>query len=406
MQRLPQRRTHVIAIGCRLLMTSAARPRRRASRASTATPTRCTNSPPARTRRRDLTCVDCHGGDPKTTDETAHVTDNFRSPNTKQGIAELCASCHSDVRRMNPYGLPTDQLERYKTSKHGEQLFEHNDQNVAVCIDCHGVHDILSPQHRQPRLSNQRPQTCGRCHGNEKLMEQYKLPSDIVAQYKTSYHATMLFEKGDFSAPTCVTCHGSHGASPPGTAQVGEVCGKCHVRQRELFAKSPHAEAAAAGLFSECVSCHGNHAIQKASVDLFAQSLRAVSRQGSEATRRPRRFATLIRDSQNDYDTPQRTCTKPPCADWRPMTNNCCCRRPRRRSPNWKRCNTCCARSIEARRGAVAEKLCNADASEYRGPGVGGTLETARVDAGLGFPGGDGGVVLAQAAANRETRQR
>ncbi len=30
-------------------------------------------------------------------------------------------------------------------------------------------------------------------------MDQYKIPSDIVAQYKTSYHATMLFEKGDLS---------------------------------------------------------------------------------------------------------------------------------------------------------------------------------------------------------------
>ena len=96
-----------------------------------------------------------HGGDPKATDETAHATDNFKRPDNKKAIAELCASCHSDVRRMNPYGLPTDQL-RVQDSKHGEQLFEHNDQNVAVCIDCHGVHDILAPQSTgQPRLSHQ-----------------------------------------------------------------------------------------------------------------------------------------------------------------------------------------------------------------------------------------------------------
>jgi hypothetical protein len=169
--------------------------------------------------------------------------------------------------------LPTDQLARYKTSKHGEQLFEHDDQHVAVCTDCHGVHDIVSPKAPTSHVyPTNIPETCGRCHSDEKLMSQYKLPADVVTEYKTSYHAHMLFEKGDLSAPTCVTCHGSHGATPPGTAQVGEVCGKCHVRQRELFAKSPHAQAAAAGKFIQCVGCHGNHAIQQASVRLFDQS--------------------------------------------------------------------------------------------------------------------------------------
>ncbi len=219
-----------------------------------------------------MTCLDCHGGDPKLKDETAHVTTDFRSPSNKREIAEGCAHCHSDVRRMNPYGLPTDQLDRYKTSKHGEQLFQKGDKNVAVCTDCHGVHDILkvrAPQsHTHPANI---PQTCGRCHSDAKLMNQYKLPADAVQKYKTSYHAHILFEKGDLSAPTCVTCHGNHGAVPPGAAQVGQVCGKCHVRQRELFEQSPHLEPAKQDVFKECVDCHGNHAIQKASLDLFAK---------------------------------------------------------------------------------------------------------------------------------------
>jgi hypothetical protein len=103
-------------------------------------------------------------------------------------------------------------------------------------------------------------------------MAKHKLPADPVEKYRESYHAELLFKKGDLSAPTCATCHGNHGATPPGTAEVGQVCGKCHGRQRELFEKSPHAEAAKAGVFSECVSCHGNHAIKKASLDLFGQS--------------------------------------------------------------------------------------------------------------------------------------
>jgi cytochrome c553 len=250
-----------------------------------------------------LTCVDCHGGDPKATDETAHAADNFKRPDNKKAIAEICASCHGDVRKMNPYGLPTDQLDRYKTSKHGEQLFEHNDQKVAVCIDCHGVHDILKVKSPQAHVyPTNIPDTCGRCHGNAKLMEEYKLPTDIITQYKSSYHAYMVFQKGDLSAPTCVTCHGSHGATPPGTKEVGEVCGKCHGRQRELFEKSPHAEAAKAGLFNECVSCHGNHGIQKASVELFAKACVQCHANDPKQLQVRDNIAGLIRQAQTNYE--------------------------------------------------------------------------------------------------------
>ena len=248
-------------------------------------------------------CVDCHGGNAKLADESAHATDNFKRPDTKRAIAEMCASCHSDVRRMNPYGLPTDQLARYKTSKHGEQLFEHNDQKVAVCIDCHGVHDITSPKlptsHVYPTSV---PATCGRCHSDAKLMDQYKLPHDVVDQYKISYHAHYLFEKGDLSAPTCVTCHGSHGATPPGTAQVGEVCGKCHAKQRELFTQSPHGELAAAGLFNGCVSCHSNHAIKQASPQLFSTACVQCHAKDPEQLKLRDELAGLIRKAQERYD--------------------------------------------------------------------------------------------------------
>src|ERR1043166_5478421 len=234
-----------------------------------------------------LKCADCHAG--KLAD--------------KRAIAEMCAACHSDVRKMNPFGLPTDQLDRYKTSKHGEQLFEHNDQKVAVCTDCHGVHDILKVKSPQARTyASSVPATCGHCHSDEKLMSQYKLPADVFEKYKTSYHAHLLFEKGDLNAPTCVTCHGNHGATPPGTAEVGQVCGKCHGRQRELFEKSPHAEAAKAGVFNECIGCHGNHAIQKASVELFSTSCVQCHANDPNQLIVRDQVAGLIRTARGEYD--------------------------------------------------------------------------------------------------------
>ena len=58
-------------------------------------------------------------------------------------IPELCGHCHSDgafMRKYNP-SLRTDQLAQYKTSVHGKRLLQ-GDTKVAVCIDCHGVHDL------------------------------------------------------------------------------------------------------------------------------------------------------------------------------------------------------------------------------------------------------------------------
>lgn len=205
---------------------------------------------------------------------------------------------------MNPYGLPTDQLDRYKTSKHGEQLFGSNDQKVAVCTDCHGVHSIFkvrSPQ--SPTHPANIPRTCGRCHSDAKLMAQYKLPSDVVEQYNTSYHAHLLLQKGDLSAPTCVTCHGNHGARPPGVAEVSQVCGKCHVRQVELFGKSPHAEAAAAGLFGGCISCHGNHGIRKASLNLFAEACVKCHAKDAKPLAVRDQLAGLLRHATADYES-------------------------------------------------------------------------------------------------------
>jgi len=69
-----------------------------------------------------------------------------------------------------------------------------------------------------------------------------------------------------------------------------------------LFAKSPHAEAAAAGLFSECVSCHGNHAIQKASVELFAKACVQCHANDPKELGVRDAVAAVIRGAQNDYD--------------------------------------------------------------------------------------------------------
>jgi len=222
--------------------------------------------------RAGIRCVDCHGGDAAEKEKKASKAPDtgYLGKLTKKKIAEVCGGCHADVRRMNPYGLPTDQLAQYKTSHHGEVLFGDDDEDVATCSDCHGAHGVLAVRDpHSPVHPKNVPGTCGRCHSNKELMQDHDLRSNEEEQYRESVHADLLYNRGDLSAPTCVTCHGNHGAVPPGFANVGLVCGKCHIKQKEFFEMSPHAKPAREGDFETCVTCHGNHKIVPPSDAIF-----------------------------------------------------------------------------------------------------------------------------------------
>ncbi len=220
-------------------------------------------------------CNKCHGGDPAQDDKDLAKgpgTGYIGIPDKKQTM-ELCGNCHSDVSTMNFYGTRTDQLAQYKTSHHGKKLLEEGNTKVAVCSDCHGYHEVLKIS--DPNSSvypGNLPKTCAKCHGNEKLMHSFGLPSDVFEKYKNSVHGKALFEKGDTSAANCASCHGSHGAVPPGFREVGATCGKCHINEKARFLESVHASITEGDKFSECVSCHSNHDVQPVSIALYDQA--------------------------------------------------------------------------------------------------------------------------------------
>lgn len=216
-------------------------------------------------QQKGLSCVSCHGGDASSTDPEQAMSParGFRGHLTRQQIPRLCADCHSRadyMRRFNP-SLRTDQYAQYLTSTHG-RLLRRGDQRVAVCTDCHGVHDIRA--HTDPRSSVYPlniARTCARCHADPAYMKPYHIPTDQYASYTASVHYHQLVDVGDLSAPTCATCHGSHGAAPPGVASVVNVCSTCHVFQAQLFEHSPHQAAFQQMQLPGCVTCHSNHRI-------------------------------------------------------------------------------------------------------------------------------------------------
>ncbi|MEK7711310.1 MAG: hypothetical protein AAB341_05380 [Planctomycetota bacterium] len=215
-------------------------------------------------------CQECHGGadsyaltpeqaapygqPPGSRPAFKHGEPFTGKPNRTQ-VPQLCGNCHADVARMNPYGIRTDQLAAYWTSVHGKMLKEKGETRVAVCIDCHGSHDVMKPSEPTSKTNPFNvPATCGVCHADAGLMAQFNVPVQVVDEYRRSVHGDLLLQQGDSGAPTCATCHGNHAATPPGFASVGAVCGQCHQGTASYFATSIHADQAA---FHGCVQCHG-----------------------------------------------------------------------------------------------------------------------------------------------------
>jgi nitrate/TMAO reductase-like tetraheme cytochrome c subunit len=109
---------------------------------------------------------------------------------------------------------------------------------------------------------------CIECHGGQ----EGRLGAP-VAQWRTSVHAA--------NGISCNDCHGGDptdyamAMSPergfigvPEYAAVPDFCGRCHVGVAEDYKAGAHGQAIERGA-AQCVVCHGNHAIQRASLDLI-----------------------------------------------------------------------------------------------------------------------------------------
>jgi predicted CXXCH cytochrome family protein len=232
-------------------------------------------------RERGFACVDCHGGNPTTTDKLrAHDATGrnsamaFRGKPAGQAIVATCARCHSDAELMRTFAPKqrVDQASEYATSVHGKQLTL-GDTKVATCASCHGAHGVrLVTDAKSPVFPANVANTCASCHASAAHMAGYKLPDGSplpitqLAAYQKSVHFNALTKGNDLSAPTCNDCHGNHGAAPPGVGSMANVCGTCHVVFAQKFEPTVHKQIFDKG----CVECHGNHEVVKPSDEMLA----------------------------------------------------------------------------------------------------------------------------------------
>ena len=216
-------------------------------------------------QHRGFSCVDCHGGDPNQDDSEASMSraHGFVGKIKRVDVPKLCARCHSDANLIHKYKPQQriDQYALYQTSVHGKRIAA-GDAAAANCVDCHSVHDIREVKDPlSPVYPLRLPETCARCHADASHMSKYKISTNQFADYRKSVHWEALAKRGDISAPSCASCHGNHGATPPQVGSVAAVCGTCHTMFEDLYRKSPHQQAFADMGMGGCVVCHSNHAV-------------------------------------------------------------------------------------------------------------------------------------------------
>jgi len=235
---------------------------------------------------------------------------NPASPVYALNVVKTCTQCHANAAFMRSYdpGMPIDQLDKYRSSVHGIRNAK-GDPKTATCSQCHGSHDIRSAKDAKSRVyPTNVPGTCAHCHSDSVLMKQYGIPADQYTKYARSVHGKLLLEKKDVSAPACNSCHGNHGAAPPGVESVSKVCGTCHALNADLFAASPHKKAFDQNHFPECETCHGNHDIVSPTKDFLGTSATAICGRCHTAAKSVKGFTAAnamrsMADSLDDVET-------------------------------------------------------------------------------------------------------
>jgi predicted CXXCH cytochrome family protein len=167
-------------------------------------------------RKEAPTCADCH---------SSHDVTSPDEPRSR--IPERCGTCHEDV------------YDEYARSVHGAALLEEGNRDVPVCTDCHGVHEIRSPEKPAFRLGS--VDVCAQCHGDKERMEKYGISTNVLKSYLDDFHGkTFTFYKGQSTqvwpeTPVCTDCHGVHDIvsvdspdSPVLKENLLPTCRRCH----------------------------------------------------------------------------------------------------------------------------------------------------------------------------------
>src|SRR5262245_20825735 len=155
--------------------------------------------------KKAATCISCHGY------HGVKSVKESNSPVFPTHVAETCGGCHASADYMKPYGIPTDQAQKYSRSVHAEALIKRQDLSAPTCNDCHGNHGAAPPG--MSAVAN----VCGTCHARQSEL------------FRGSPHKDAFETLG---VSECLACHNNHGTQHPTDESIGStpesVCEKCH----------------------------------------------------------------------------------------------------------------------------------------------------------------------------------
>jgi predicted CXXCH cytochrome family protein len=132
-------------------------------------------------------CSDCH----RAHDNAGPHTANFRT-----SVPQICAGCHAKKEIMQKYGLSTRVIDTYLQDFHGVTVkfyrqYGQTEKQIAVCIDCHGVHDIMRVKGANTSVFKQNlVKRCQKCHPGATA----GFPDSWISHYEPNFRkAPMIF---------------------------------------------------------------------------------------------------------------------------------------------------------------------------------------------------------------------
>ncbi|MBZ0158140.1 MAG: cytochrome c3 family protein [Alphaproteobacteria bacterium] len=123
-------------------------------------------------------CSDCH---------KAHDIHDPRTVNFHNEVPNLCGKCHANKKVMSKYGLSTAVVDTYLQDFHGITLKLYqkggNSKPIAVCTDCHGIHDITKTDAPGTNLIKANLlNRCRKCHPDATA----NFPDSWISHYQPS----------------------------------------------------------------------------------------------------------------------------------------------------------------------------------------------------------------------------
>jgi hypothetical protein len=132
-------------------------------------------------------CTDCH---------RPHDIADPSSRAWKLGTPDTCARCHGDPAVAARHGMSPNVIKTYLADFHGMTASLQRRQAggapgvaTALCVDCHGIHDIVKVDAASSPVVRERlVQTCRKCHGDATD----SFPAAWMSHYDPSFERSPL----------------------------------------------------------------------------------------------------------------------------------------------------------------------------------------------------------------------